>query len=92
MKLDDTAVDGLNGFILVEETVNNCMSHNKDVLHKLEQGKHSFKIGFPYPCLYHSPCHSQCISLAISDPDESGSCENVLFFPICNVLKNSIGF
>ena len=29
MKLDDTAVDGLNGFILVEETVNNYESKQR---------------------------------------------------------------
>ena len=29
MKLDDTAVDGLNEFILVEESVNNYMSHKQ---------------------------------------------------------------
>ena len=45
------------------------MSHIKDIIDKLKQGKHNLKKGFPQHCLYHSSCLSQCISFTISYPD-----------------------
>ena len=44
--LEDTVGEGLNGFIMLKEIVDNCMVRRKAILKKLEHGKRYLKIGF----------------------------------------------